>query len=287
MDQSHIGIIGYGVVGRNVRGLLFPGAKVVDPILRAVDAGTRETSKIIPHYVDAPGARHYRVAFICVPTDSLEDGSADTSIVRQAIEENDADVFVVKSTVPPGTCDKLAAETDKNVVFSPEFYGATPSSTNVDHHFVILGGPRPATDIVAEEYKAVKDGRFRIMKTDSVTAELVKYAENAFLATKVTFFGEFHRLCGRLGVDTDEFRELLLLDRRIGRSHSFTFRDHPWYSSHCLDKDPAAIVKHAADLSVDMPLIKAVIEANEYNRRHFKGLNTGADFWVPPRSDKS
>ncbi len=280
MDQSHIGIIGYGVVGRNVRKLLFPHARIVDP---------NPGRLVFPEkrYMDIAGARHYRVAFVCVPTDALEDGRADTSIVRQAIEENDADVFVVKSTVPPGTCLDIAADLKKLIVFSPEYYGSTVHANAVDHDFVILGGTRQATDLVAEVYKEVKDASFQIMKTDSVTAELVKYAENAFLATKVTFFGEFHRLCGRLGVDTDEFRELLLLDQRIGRSHSFTYREHPYFSSHCLDKDPVAIVKHAASLSIEMPLIKAVIEANEYNRQHFKGLDPAPDFWVPPRSDKS
>jgi len=257
MDQSHIGIIGYGVVGRNMQIKVFPWAHIVDP----------KPANLPSRYLDKPGERHYRVAFICVPTDSLKDGAADTSIVRQAIKENDADVFVVKSTVPPGTCLDLGAKLKKHVVFSPEYFGGTQHANAVDHNFVILGGPRPAVDIVAEEYKTVKDGSFRIMKTDTMTAELVKYAENAFLATKVTFFAEFHRLCNRLMVDTDEFRELLLLDERIGRSHSFTYRDHPYYDSHCLNKDLPALAAAADGFGIELPFLKAVIKTNEYHRQ--------------------
>lgn len=245
-----VGIIGYGVVGRNMR-LLFRDARIVDPLY---ENGEK------------PGETHYDVAFICVPTDPLPDGSCDTSIVEDAVAQNSADVFVIKSTVPPGTTDKIIKKTGKNCVFSPEFFGGTQHANAVDYSFVILGGYRPYTDEVAELYKTIKDGSFHISKTSAEMAELVKYAENCFLATKVTFFHEFHLIAEKLGLDSDEFRELLLMDPRIGRSHSFTYRDHPWYQSHCLDKDIPAFIRFALSTGNKAHLIEAVDKVNKEHK---------------------
>jgi UDPglucose 6-dehydrogenase len=175
-------------------------------------------------------------------------------------------VFCIKSTIPPGTTDALAVSTGAALVFSPEFFGSTQHANGVDYDFVILGGTRLPTAVVAEAYKEVKPATFRIVKTDAVTAELVKYAENSFLATKVTFFNEFYRLAVSLGVDCDEFREVLLNDPRIGRSHTFTYRAHPWWDSHCLRKDVPAIVKEAERRGVQMPLLQAVLDVNKQHK---------------------
>jgi len=264
MQQEDIGIIGFGTVGQNVKRLLFPQARVVDPKKFASQYPK-------PSFVDGPGAHRYRVAFVCVPTEMREDGSANTSIVMEAIRDNHADVFVIKSTVPPGSTDRLAHETGKRTIFSPEFWGGTQHANAVDHDFVILGRPMcvpwEAASIVAEKYKEIAPASFRILKTTAVTAELVKYAENAFLATKVTFFAEFYRLCTACGVDVDEWRELLLNDERIGRSHSFTYRNHPYYDSHCLNKDIPAILREADNRLVSMPLLSAVVAANDEAKR--------------------
>jgi len=245
-------IIGYGVVGRNMR-ILFRDARIVDP--------DHDDS-------DKPGLIHYDIAFVCVPTDPLSDGSCDTSIVEAAIKENKADIFVIKSTVPPGTTEKIMEETGKNCVFSPEFFGGTQHANAVDYSFVILGGYRPHTDKVAELYKTIKDGSFHIAKTEPCMAELVKYAENCFLATKVTFFHEFSLIAESMGLDSDEFRELLLMDPRIGRSHSFTYRQHPWYQSHCLDKDIPAFIQFALSTGQRARLIEAV---DKVNKEHQNG----------------
>jgi len=261
MKQSDIAIIGYGVVGRHM-GELFPEARIVDPFY----AGKRDG---LPF--DWEGENEYSVAFVCVPTDRLPDGSADISLVAEAIIRNHADIFVIKSAIPPGTAARVEAETGKWLVVSPEFVGATPHSKGADEGFVILGGDRLATDMVAELYKERKSGDFRIVKTDALTAELVKYAENAFYATKVTFFAEFYRYAEALGVDIDEFRELLLLDGRIGRSHTFTYRAHPYYASHCLDKDLPAIVVAARKAGSPMPLLEEVVEQNQIQRGKAEG----------------
>jgi len=259
-----IGIIGYGVVGQNMH-KLFPDAYIVDPV---IGGGISFNGKDI---VDKPGGRHYDVAFVCVPTDMLPDGSADTRIVKQAVLENEADLFVIKSTVPPGTTDQLNERNYGLCCFSPEFFGETQHANAVDYDFVILGGSREATDKVAELYKSIKSAVFHIRKTDAKTAELVKYAENCFLATKVTFFNEFFRLCIAAGIDPDEWRELLLLDPRIGRSHSFTYREHPWYASHCLDKDIPALTAWASTIGVPSPMMVAIQLVNAQHKADFTG----------------
>ena len=249
MDQSDIAIIGAGVVGTNMHDL-FPGAQLIDP--------PRDLT---------PERKTWRVAFVCVPTPMGEDGACDTSIVEQAITENEADVFVIKSTVPPGTTDRIAQSAGRRIIFSPEWTGATQHSVAIDDGFLILGGRRDFMSPVVELYKSVKPATFRIMKTTAETAELVKYAENAFLATKVSFFDEFYRLCEAIGVDVDEFREALLLDPRIGREHSFAYRDHPWWESKCFDKDLPAVCQWAEAHGVRANLVQAVIDVNSLHKR--------------------
>lgn len=253
MDQNDIAIIGYGVVGRGMD-RVFPGARIVDPFVVA-------DNPPFPERYDQPGQRAYRVAFVCVPTPMLEDGSCDTTIVEQAIHENNAEVFVIKSTVPPGTTRRII-DGGFHAVMSPEFYGTTPSSKDVDQHFVILGGNPGDVSVAAEVYKAVKPGTFRVLKTDPTTAELVKYAENSWIATKVVFFNDFYRICGHFGVDNDEFRELLLHDRRISPFHTWVFPDKPYAKSHCITKDVSAIIAACCAAGYDAPFLSAMWDVN-------------------------
>jgi UDPglucose 6-dehydrogenase len=240
-------IIGYGVVGQNMA-RLFTNADLHDPAKN----------------LRAP-RKDYDVGFVCVPTDSLPDGSADTSIVRQVVEEwsDRCLALVIKSTVPPGTTYDYNCMGHTNVVFSPEYFGATQHANAVDYDFVILGGDKAVCEIVAEAYREIKPASLRILKTDSTTAELTKYMENAWLATKVTFCNEFARIADTFGVDYTELRELWLQDARVNRSHTFVYKAHPYYSSHCLNKDVPAIVRAAKKAGYTAEFIESVIGANE------------------------
>lgn len=216
-----------------------------------------------------PSSRHpYTVGFICVPTDMLPDGSADITIVRSAIErhEKHCQVLCIKSTVPPGVTKQLEEE-GYSIIFSPEYFGGTAHANAVNDDFVILGGKREYTNHVAEVYQEVFPANLRILQTDSTTAELVKYGENSWIATKVTFMNEFYRICKKFGVDFREWRELWLADQRISRSHTFVYDEHPYWSSHCLNKDVPAII-HAAELAgADPKLLRAILNINEEHKR--------------------
>ena len=182
------------------------------------------------------------IAFICVPTDMLPDGSCDISIVEGAVRCTDAKLIVIKSTVPIGTCRMLLSKYDKRIVFSPEYYGTTIQSPK-SPDFVILAGNKVDCDEVAELYYRVKGAHFRIKYTDYKTAELAKYMENCFLALKVTFCAEFATIAKEFDISYPELRELFVLDERMGDSHTYIHSDQPYYDSHCLNKDVPALIK--------------------------------------------
>jgi UDP-glucose 6-dehydrogenase len=201
----------------------------------------------------------YDVAFIATDTPMADDGSCDLTQVRAAIEETDAEIYVLRSTVPPSTTEKLREETGKRIVFSPEFYGTTQhcDEKTFDFSFTILGGEKDDCNAVVQLLQEVYDARHRFRITDSTTAELAKYMENTMLAARVSFCVQFWEIAKEYGVSYPELRELVLNDERFNRAHTFVYEDHPYWESHCFDKDLAAI----AGVS-DAPLVKAVIRYN-------------------------
>ena len=209
---------------------------------------------------DEKRAGHYDFAFIATDTPMLANGDCDLSQVRQALEETNAEVYVLRSTVPPGTTKRLRAETGKRIVFSPEFYGTTQHSDEhtFDFSFTILGGEKEDCNAVVQLLQEVYDARHRFRITDSTTAELTKYMENTMLAAKVSLCVQFWEIAQEFGVSYPEMRELLLNDERFNRAHTFVYDEHPYWESHCFDKDLAAIARAA-----DAPLIEAIIRYND------------------------
>jgi len=202
----------------------------------------------------------YDFAFIATDTPMLADGSCDLSQVRTALDETDAEVYVIRSTVPPETTEKLRAETGKRIVFSPEFYGTTQHSDErtFDFSFTILGGEKEDCNAVIQLLQEVYDARHRFRITDSTTAELTKYMENCLLAARVSFCVQFWEIAKEYGVSYPEMRELLLNDERFSRAHTFVYDAHPYWESHCFDKDLRAIAGAS-----DAPLIDGLIRYNE------------------------
>lgn len=236
-------IIGYGVVGKNMR-LIFKDALIHDPAQGIISNQKCD------------------VAFICVPTEMLPDGSADTSIVLSAIQNNNAEVFCIKSTVPPGTTEALKTITGKRIVFSPEYFGSTEHANYHKYDFIILGGDKNDCAYVAEAFKPVSHPEIKFRFTDSKTAELTKYMENSWLANKVTFCNEFKRIADMIGVDYNELRELWLMDPRVNRSHTFVYSDHPFYDSHCLNKDIPALIAFCKKIGYNPKLLEQVVNSN-------------------------
>ena len=158
-------IIGYGTVGHNLHREL----KSLNPDIY---------DKYKENYMQKSDIK-YDFAFICVDTPLTKKEDCDTTEVLNAIKENNADIFVIKSTVLPGTTDEFAKLSGKNVIFSPEYYGGTQHCNNFDFNFTILGGRKDLCCKVQQLLQNVYDATHSFRIVDAKTAELVKYMENA------------------------------------------------------------------------------------------------------------
>ena len=199
----NIGIIGQGFVGTAVNEGLKSFHKV-----ETFDINKTSTCSSLEDI-----STKSDVLFVCLPTpmDSIT-GQCHTGIVENVLEEinsiNKCNVVVVKSTIPPGTTETWN-DKFKNiqVVFNPEFLTEANSIEDFkNQNRIIIGGPRPATTKVKRVF-AKAFPKVPIIKTGSTHAEMVKYATNCFLATKVSFANEIFRLCERLDLDYDKVIE--------------------------------------------------------------------------------
>lgn len=251
--MSDVLIVGFGVVGENLS--------------RELGALNPDIYDINKPGLDKKTEGRYDLAIICVNTPISEDNNLDITEVRNAINDNDSEIYIIKSTCPLGTVEKLKAETGKRIIFSPEYYGNTQHNNNFDFNFTVLGGDKQDCIDVIQILQQCYDARHQFRITDSRTAELAKLMENSYLATKVSFCNQFYNICGQQGINYEELRELFILDSRVSPSHTFVFRDHPYWDSHCLNKD----VQYTA-YGLDAPLLQNVIAFNEAQKT--KGTST-------------
>lgn len=249
MKTEEVGIVGIGHVGTIMKEL-FPHAAVYDEIK---GIGTRED------------INRCRIAFICVPTPQNENGSCDTSIVEYVLNWIKSEVIVIRSTVPVGFTDRWIEKTGKRIVFQPEYYGETQAHPYADPHnrsWITLGGTEQDTEVAAQLYQTVFNADLIINQVDTKTAELAKYMENSFLATKVTFCNQFYDIAQAMGLNYNKVRETWLLDPRIGRSHTFVYPDNRGFGGSCLPKDLSSIVYQANEAQLEVPLLRAVLDTN-------------------------
>lgn len=252
-----LGIVGYGVVGKALAKVFRYDSGNPDLVIYDKHLKGMNTAK------SRAAIQKCDLVFIAVPTPSSSDGSCDLSAVEE-VASWVSPVMCVKSTVPPGTVDRLAAQTGKTICFSPEYVGETlwhPLKGIESHGFIIVGGPRAACDLVVRAYQQFLGPLPRYFITSAKTAELCKYMENAFLATKVAFVNQFYDLAEGFGVDYNELRELWLADERVGRSHTIVTAERG-YRGRCLPKDMRAII-HAAQAAGGAPLLEAVDRYND------------------------
>lgn len=247
--MANVLIVGYGVVGHNLAEELC-GLKPDIYDKYKTEFNTKRDIK-------------YDFCFICVDTPYIDNNTpCDVTQLRNALDENDADIYIIKSTILPGACEQLRRETNKEIIFSPEYYGGTQHCNNFEFNFTILGGEKEACLKVQQLLQQVYDARHTFHIVDSTTAELAKYMENAWLATKVSFCNQFYDISKQAGVNYETLRELFILDPRVNPSHTFVYEDHPYWSSHCLNKDVPAIAEAA-----DAELLKAVIAFNAKRKK--------------------
>ena len=217
--------------------------------------------------------------FIAVGTPSRRgDGHADLSYVHagaREIAENlkGFTVVITKSTVPVGTGDdveRIITETnpkaDVIVASNPEFLREGAAIRDFKHPDRIVVGTEDerAREVIAEIYRPLYLNQAPIMYTGRRTAELIKYAANAFLATKITFINEIADLAERAGADVQEVARGIGLDNRIG---SKFLHAGPGFGGSCFPKDTRALVKTAQDHGVTLRIVEAVVTVNESRKR--------------------
>ena len=190
-----------------------------------------------------------KVIFVCVPTPMRKDGTCYTGIVEEVIREINETatdhIIVIKSTIPPGTTDRINEEyTHSTVIFNPEFLTEENFLDDFKNQSrIILGGDRKGTNKLRQVYSKVFP-KATIVKTGAKHAEMVKYFTNTFLATKVSFANEMYSVCEQIGIDYDKVVEYAIYDERLGKSHwAVPGPDGDFgYGGHCFPKDLSAII---------------------------------------------
>jgi UDPglucose 6-dehydrogenase len=210
------------------------------------------------------------VVFLCVPTPMGSGGQADLAVVEAVAREvrellPPGCVLVTKSTVPVGTSGRLAeriGREDVPVVSNPEFLregSAVHDFLNPDR-IVVGSDSQDAAERVAALYARL--GAPTVL-TDAASAEMVKYAANCFLATKLSYVNAIAELCERLGADITDVTEGMGYDRRIGQSF---LQPGPGWGGSCLPKDTAALLQVAEAVDFEFPLLQATISSNARQR---------------------
>lgn len=218
------------------------------------------------------------VVFLAVGTPPREDGSPDMSFYRQAAKEvaeamNGYKVLVTKSTVPVGTgkwlrefvTENLKIDTDFGVASNPEFLreGAAIQDFMRPDRVVVGSDDERAIEIMKDLYRPLYLIETPVVITSLEAAELIKYAANAFLATKITFINEIANLCDAIGCDVHDVARGMGMDNRIGRKF---LHPGPGYGGSCFPKDTRALTTVADAFGVETRIVDAVVEANERQR---------------------
>ncbi|TYS33145.1 UDP-glucose/GDP-mannose dehydrogenase family protein [Bacillus pumilus] len=249
-----------------------------EPGLKELLNRNLEQGRIHFHTNGATAYPRADVLMIAVGTPQQADGQADLQYVFQAAKEmgtkaKTGAILVVKSTVPVGTGDQidqlihqeLGRKEPLPIASNPEFLreGSAISDTLRGDRLVIGAETKIVLDQLEEMYA---DFHLPVVRTDRKSAEMIKYASNAFLATKISFMNEIASICEKTGADVEWVAQGMGLDQRIGSSF---LRAGIGYGGSCFPKDTNALVQIAGHVSHDFELLKAVIKVNNEQRSGF------------------
>jgi UDPglucose 6-dehydrogenase len=293
----HVGVVGAGYVGittaaclvhlgnqvscgdvdeERIAGLVRGEVPIVEEGLEELVRSGLEAGRLRFVIGAAGAAQGCEVVFLCVPTPQRPDGSADMSYIEAAASEiasvlKPGAIVVNKSTVPVGSTrvvEQALGRSDVLVVSNPEFLREGSAVHDFLHpdRIVIGSDERDAAIRVASLYRSIPAP---LVLTDPASAETIKYASNAFLATKLSFINAVANLCEVVGADIRDVVAGIGYDRRIG----FDFLSPgPGWGGSCLPKDTAALVRIAEDAGYDFQLLKGVIAVNDEQRNIVVGM---------------
>ena len=218
------------------------------------------------------------VIFIAVGTPSMDDGSADLSFVDSVAEIigenlNGYKVIVTKSTVPVGTGERIRriilekgnTQDTFDIVSNPEFLreGSAIEDFMRPNRIVIGSDSEKAINIVKELYRPLYLIETPFVITDIETSEMIKYASNAFLATKISFINEIANLCERVGANVHVVAKAMGLDKRIGPKF---LHPGPGFGGSCFPKDTKALIQIGERHGCEMKIVKSIVEVNSTQR---------------------
>ena len=209
--KKTVGVIGNGFVGETIAFAFSPTSEV-----KVYDVNPLKTTHTLNEVMEQ------EFIFICLPTPMSTDGSQDLSFIEnffESVSPKEETIFIIKSTVLPGTTNQLIEKYGYNIIFSPEFL--TERTAKLDmltQARIIFGGDEKLT----KKVEVLFNDRFmnrHIIHMDSKTAEFVKYMNNTFFAAKVSLMNEYYRLATNIGIDWDKALYGFASDGRIGDSH--------------------------------------------------------------------
>jgi nucleotide sugar dehydrogenase len=261
--KNKIGIIGNGFVGSAI-----VNAFALKYEIKIYDIDSTKRTHDLVEVVN-----NSDFIFLCLPTPMkcFLGGPIDLSVYLKSLEEinkvfvNKNQVFIIKSTVVPGTTESLAEKYPHfNFVFNPEFL--TERSANLDFinaSRIVLGGPKTLTNRVEEMYR-VRFPYKRVIKSDYKTAEMIKYMCNCFFSTKISFMNEMKQIVNKIDGDWDTVMEGFISDGRIGNSHLEVpgHDGHLGFGGKCFPKDLNALIHFSENVGVRPTILKAAWEKN-------------------------
>lgn len=270
-----VAIIGNGYVGKAYR-KFFPDAVMYDrhiPVYLVQPAIPGFVPEIIGEEDNKGMVNDCDLAIVCVPTKMNEDGSCDISIVEEVIQWLETPLILIKSTIPPGTTKMLKKKTGKRICHSPEYVGEGgyfvpfwefPDPREPKYHsFMIIGGDPKDREDILQFFYPVLGATKTYYQVDETTSELIKYMENAAIATKVTLCNEFYNIAKAFGVNYSQVREGFVLDERQGKMFTVVYKNRRGFDGKCLPKDTNAIVKASKKVGYKAEFLEDVLKNNE------------------------
>ena len=257
--MKKIGIIGNGFVGNSIAFGFSPTHEI-----RIHDKDLKRNLNTLEEVLECD------FIFVAVPTPMNRDGSISLEVVKNALQEISEkntrnNIIILKSTMVPGSTNNFIKQFPKlNIVFNPEFL--TERTAKLDfltQARIILGGTKRLTKRVAKLFEE----RFMhsyIIETDTVTAEMIKYMNNIFFASKVSIMNEMKMMCDAIGADWKQALAGFAADQRVGDSHlNVPGPDGKMgFGGSCFPKDINAFISYANELGVKVPTIKGAWETN-------------------------
>mgnify|MGYP003625586385 FL=1 len=261
-----IGIVGRGFVGSAVE-FGFSAQTGCDAKVRVYDKDPLKSIHTLEETINKSD-----FIFLSVPTPSNPDGSMHLGVLESALQEIQAvnkrknNIILIRSTVIPGTTDKLCKKFTKlNMVFNPEFLTERSAKFDfINQSRFVLGGRKRNTGRVAELYRWRFGDSVPCIETNCNTAEMIKYMNNCFFATKVSFMNEMKQIADKTNIDWDMAVEGFVRDGRIGHSHlAVPGPDgRGGFGGSCFPKDVQAMINFGDQLGLNMNTLKGIWNTN-------------------------